>query len=77
MSRLNLCKRKNFIRKLQQLGFEGTFSGTRHQFMIYKQYRLTIPSNSEYSVPQLKMMLQEIKSILGIEISIDDWNDLK
>jgi len=74
---LNLCKRKNFIRKLQQLGFEGTFSGTRHQFMIYKQYRLTIPSNSEYSVPQLKMMLQEIKSILGIEISIDDWNDLK
>jgi len=74
---LNLCKRKDFIRKLQQLGFEGTFSGTRHQFMIYKQYRLTIPSNSEYSVPQLKMMLQEIKSILGIEVSIDDWNDLK
>ena len=77
MSRLNLCKRKDFIRKLQHLGFEGTFSGTRHQFMIYKQYRLTILSNSEYSVPQLKMMLQEIKSILGIEISIDDWNDLK
>jgi len=74
---LNPCKRKDFIRKLQQLGFEGTFSGTRHQFMIYKQYRLTIPSNSEYSVPQLKMMLQEIKSILGIEISIDNWNDLK
>jgi len=77
MSRLNPCKRKDFIRKLQQLGFEGTFSGTRHQFMIYKQYRLTIPSNSEYSVPQLKMMLQEIKSILGIEISIDNWNELK
>ncbi len=77
MSRLNPCKRKDFIRKLQQLGFEGTFSGTRHQFMIYKQYRLTIPSNSEYSVPPLKMMLQEIKSILGIEISIDNWNDLK
>jgi len=74
---LNPCKRKDFIRKLQQLGFEGTFSGTRHQFMIYKQYRLTIPSNSEYSVPPLKMMLQEIKSILGIEISIDNWNDLK
>jgi len=77
MSRLNPCKRKDFIRKLQQLGFEGTFSGTHHQFMMYKQYRLTIPSNSEYSVPQLKMMLQEIKSILGIEISIDNWNELK
>jgi hypothetical protein len=39
--------------------------GTRHQFMIYKQCRLTIPSNLEYSVPQLKMMIREIENILG------------
>ena len=55
MSRLNPCKRKDFIKKLRKLGFEQPRSGTRHQFMIYQQYRLTIPSNSEYSVPQLKM----------------------
>jgi hypothetical protein len=44
--------------------------------MIYKQCRLTIPSNLEYSVPQLKMMIREIENILGREITIDEWNDL-
>jgi len=57
VSRLNPCKRRDFIKKLRKLGFEQPRSGTRHQFMIYQQYRLTIPSNSEYSVPQLKMMM--------------------
>ncbi len=76
MSRLIPCKRRDFIRKLQKLGFEGIFSGTRHQFMIYNQCRLTIPSNSEYSVPQLKMMLREVASILNREITIDEWNYL-
>jgi predicted RNA binding protein YcfA (HicA-like mRNA interferase family) len=77
VSRWTPCKRRDFIRKLQQLGFEGTFSGTRHQFMIYQQYRLTIPSNSEYSVAQLRMMLQEVESIIGREITIEEWNRLK
>ncbi|BBC24011.1 type II toxin-antitoxin system HicA family toxin [Pseudanabaena sp. ABRG5-3] len=76
MSRLAPCKRKEFIRKLQKLEFEGVFSGTRHQFMIYKQCRLTIPSNLEYSVPQLKMMIKEIENILGREITVDEWNAL-
>ena len=76
MSRLAPCKRKEFIRKLQKLKFEGVFSGTRHQFMIYKQYRLTIPSNPEYSVPQLKMMIREIENVLCREITIDEWNSL-
>jgi predicted RNA binding protein YcfA (HicA-like mRNA interferase family) len=77
VSRLIPCKRRDFIRKLQKLGFEGMFSGTRHQFMIYNQCRLTIPSNPEYSVPQLKMMLREVASILNREITIDEWNDLR
>ena len=44
--------------------------------MIYKQCRLTIPSNPEYSVPQLKMMIREIENILDREITIDEWNYL-
>ncbi len=39
--------------------------------------RLTVPSNSEYSVPQLKFMLREIAEIIGREISADEWNKLK
>jgi hypothetical protein len=72
----NPCKRNDFIRKLRNLGFDGPFSGTRHQFMIYKQYRLAIPSNKEYSIPQLKMMIQEIEMITGERIPLKFWNEL-
>jgi len=76
VSRLNPCKRRDFIKKLRKLGFEQPRSGTRHQFMIYQQYRLTIPSNSEYSVPQLKMMIKEVENIMSREITIDEWTEL-
>jgi predicted RNA binding protein YcfA (HicA-like mRNA interferase family) len=76
VSRLNPCKRRDFIKKLRKLGFDQSRSGTRHQFMIYQQYRLTIPSNSEYSVPQLKMMIKEVENIMSREITIDEWNEL-
>jgi len=76
VSRLNPCKRKDFIKKLRKLGFDQPRSGTRHQFMIYQQYRLTIPSNSEYSVPQLKMMIKEVENIMSREITIAQWNEL-
>ena len=44
--------------------------------MIYEQNRLTIPSNNDYSVPQLRMMIREIEEILGFEINADEWNRL-
>ncbi|MBM3129052.1 MAG: type II toxin-antitoxin system HicA family toxin [Chloroflexi bacterium] len=69
-------KRREFVRRLQLLGFEGLFQGTRHQFVVYRQQRLTVPSNSEFSVPQLRMMIREIEGILGRKISADEWNEL-
>jgi hypothetical protein len=76
MSRWMPCKRRDFIRRLRKLGFEGPYSGTRHQFMIYEQHRLAIPSNSEYSVPQLRMMIREVEEIIGHELTADQWNEL-
>ena len=76
MSRWVPCKRRDFIRRLRAIGFDGPFSGTRHQFMVYGQHRLAIPSNAEFSVPQLRMMLQEIAEIIGREIAVDEWNSL-
>jgi hypothetical protein len=76
MSKWAPCKRRDFIRKLRKLGFEGPYSGTRHQFMVWKQHRLSIPSNVEYSIPQLKMMLFEVTNIIGKDISIGDWIEL-
>jgi len=76
MSRWTPCRRREFIRRLQKLRFEGPYSGTRHQFMVYEQHRLAIPSNTEYSVPQLRMMVREIEEIVGREITADEWNGL-
>jgi hypothetical protein len=44
--------------------------------MIYKQHRLAIPSNLEYSVPQLRLMIQEVEEIIGREITADEWSRL-
>jgi hypothetical protein len=44
--------------------------------MIFGQHRLAIPSNAEFSVPQLRMMLREVKQIIGRDIDSDEWNDL-
>lgn len=76
MSRWTPCRRKDFIRRLRKLGFDGPYSGTRHQFMVYGQHRLAIPSNPEYSVPQLRMLIQEVEGIIGREITTDEWSKL-
>jgi hypothetical protein len=70
------CKRRDFIRRLRQLGFDGPFAGTRHQFMTYKNHRLAIPSYDEYSIPKLRTMIREVEEIIGREITSDEWNRL-
>jgi len=76
VSRWRPCKRRDFIKKLRHLGFDGPYSGTRHQFMVFENYRLSITSNAEYSVPQLRMMLNEVEAILDRSITVDEWNNL-
>jgi hypothetical protein len=44
--------------------------------MVYAQHRLTIPSNDEYSVPQLRLMIGEVEVILEREITLEEWNSL-
>jgi hypothetical protein len=44
--------------------------------MIFENHRLTIPSNEEYSIPQLRMMIREVNEILRREITVEDWNSL-
>jgi hypothetical protein len=69
-------KRRDFIRRLRALGFDGPYSGTRHQFMIYGQHRQTIPTNSEFSVPQIRLLLRQVEAILARPVSLDEWNSL-
>jgi len=44
--------------------------------MVFEEHRLTVPANSEFSVPQLRMMLNEVEEILGRAITVDEWNKL-
>lgn len=76
MSRWTPLKRRTFVRRLRTLGFEGPYSGARHQFLIYQNHRLAIPSNAEYSVPQVRMMVKEVEEILERKISLQEWANL-
>jgi len=64
------------MRRLRGLGFDGPYSGTRHQFMIFGEKRLAIPSNPEYSIPQLRFMMREVETIVGREITLEAWSEL-
>ena len=69
-------KRREFVRRLRALGFSGPFRGTRHDFLVLGQHRQTIPSNAEYSVPQLRMLLRQAGEIRGTTIGPDEWDAL-
>ncbi len=69
-------KRREFIHKLRELGFEGPYSGTRHQFMIFGAYRQTIPTNVEYSVPQIRTLVRQVETIIERKISPEYWEEL-
>ncbi|QWR77641.1 type II toxin-antitoxin system HicA family toxin [Candidatus Magnetomonas plexicatena] len=61
---------------MMKIGFKGPYSGSRHQFMVYDKRRLTIPSNNDYSVAQLRMMLKEAEDIVGFDITAEKWVSL-
>ncbi len=44
--------------------------------MVYQQHRLAVPSNAEYSVPLLRLMILEVEEIMGRQIKADEWNSL-
>ncbi len=76
MAGWHALKRREFVRRLRVLGFVGPYRGTRHEFLVLDQRRQTIPSNSDYSVPQLKMLLVQVEMILGRKISSEEWSGL-
>jgi hypothetical protein len=44
--------------------------------MRYETHTLAIPSNAEYSVPQLKELLKEVEGIIARKISLQEWQSL-
>ena len=70
------CKRRDFIRKLRKTGFSSPEPGGHHFYMRYGSYTLTIPSNKEYSVQQVRMLLNEIEKGIRKKISIEEWEEI-
>jgi len=77
MPRWSPCKRASFIRRLKKLGFDGPYQGARHQFMVLGQHRFTVPNNPEFSVPQLRLLLRELTPMLGREVTLGEWSQLR
>jgi len=76
MPKWNSCKRRNFIKKLKAIGFTSPEPGGRHFYMRYGAYTFTLPSNQEYSVPQVRTLVKEIEKGIGRKINLDEWERL-
>ena len=76
MARWSPCKRRVFIDKLVKLGFDPHEPGGRHFYMRHGSHTMSIPGNTEYSVPQLKFLLREVETILGRKIALKEWQSL-
>jgi len=72
MPRLGPIKRRDLIRYLRQIGFEGPFSGGRHQFMAKGDVtvRLPNPHESDIGGEFLARILRQAR------LSRDDWEAL-
>ncbi|MBS9383056.1 MAG: type II toxin-antitoxin system HicA family toxin [Dolichospermum sp. BR01] len=61
--------RRDLIYYLKQIGFEGPYSGTRHQFMVRDDVRLIIPNPHEGDIS--KSLLAKI--LKQAQISRNEW----
>ena len=72
--KLSPIHRRDFIKRLRKLGWEGPFSGTRHQLMFKGARQLPIPNphgSGEIPVPKLRELLREIN------VTPQEWNDVR
>jgi len=44
MTRLTPITRRELVQRLRELGFEGPFTGGRHEFMVRGSVRLILPN---------------------------------
>ena len=72
MPRLAPVRRDELIKYLRALGFEGPYSGRRHQFMIKGEVRLRIPNPHQTDIGRelLSRILRQGK------IGRDTWEKL-
>lgn len=72
MPTLGPLKRIDLIRYLKQLGFEGPFSGAKHQFMTKGQFTVRVPNPHQGDIG--RELLSRI--LRQANIDRDEWEKL-
>ena len=72
MPRLGPTKRKDLIRSFKKLGFDGPYSGKRHQFMVRNDVTVWLPNPHEGDIG--REFLARILRQAGIDR--DEWEAL-
>ncbi len=72
MPRLTTISRRDLIRRFRQLGFEGPYTGGRHEFMLREQRRLTLPNphRREVSADLLARLLRQA------DVTREEWESV-
>jgi predicted RNA binding protein YcfA (HicA-like mRNA interferase family) len=72
MPRFGPLKRKDLIRYLRRLGYEGPYSGGKHQFMVKGEATLSVPNPHQADIGKelLSRILRQAK------IDKDIWEKL-
>ncbi len=72
MPRFGSIKRRELIHYLRSLGFEGPYSGTRHQFMVKGEIVLWVPNPHQGDIG--KELLSRILKQAKIDREV--WEEL-
>ena len=72
MPALGPIKRQDLIRFLRKLGFEGPYTGSKHQYMVKGQFKLRIPNPHQGDIS--RGLLINILREAGIDK--DEWEKL-
>ena len=72
MARLTPVSRREFVRRFQQLGFTGPYSGGRHEFMLHGDIRIILPNphRQEIGVNLLIRLLSQAT------ITREEWEEV-
>ncbi len=72
MPAIGPIKRRDLVHYLKELGFEGPFSGGKHQFMVRETLVLTLPNPHRSDIGQELL----VRVLRQAGISREEWQKL-
>ncbi len=73
MPRLGPTRRRDLIRYLRKLGFEGPYVGGKHQYMVRGEIKLAVPNPHQGDISEDFL----IRILRQAGVARDEWERLK